>query len=70
MDKTSTWKYVPYNTTVDLLPCPFCGKNPDLINKENSGWKVVCKGFDCVEHRYGHETIESAVADWNRRKPQ
>lgn len=51
----------------EALPCPFCGNQPEF-REEYRGWIIWCADFLCVEHRYGHETIESAVADWNSRK--
>ena len=67
MAKTSTWKFTPYEETVELLECPFCGKNPKLSFLENIGWKVVCPTLGCVEHKYGHPSKQDAVEDWNRR---
>ena len=58
---------------VDLKPCPFCGGEAEVTDKDNYGfsngdWMVFCNechtylGFDSQ-----YETPEQAIEAWNRR---
>ena len=50
-----------------LLPCPFCGADPDEIgmHEKEEGWNMVC--YVChVETAYC-ETDTEALAVWNKR---
>jgi hypothetical protein len=67
MAKTSTWKFTPYEETVELLSCPFCGELPFVSLQDNIGWKVTCPTLGCVGQKYGHPSKEDAIEDWNRR---
>jgi hypothetical protein len=52
-----------------LLPCPFCGAaaRTDLLpHSGRPGW-VQCSECECDQ--YMCDTIEEAVAKWNRRAP-
>jgi hypothetical protein len=52
-----------------LLPCPFCGAaaRTDLLpHSGGPGW-VQCSECECDQ--YMCDTIEEAVAKWNRRAP-
>lgn len=55
----------------NLLPCPFCGReatverlpgiNMFCVSCENEGCLVSCETYD--------ETLDEAIAAWNRRAP-
>jgi Lar family restriction alleviation protein len=54
----------------DLLPCPFCGSpaRDDLLpHSSGPGW-VQCSSCEVDQHM--SDTLEEAVARWNRRAPQ
>lgn len=46
--------------TTDLKPCPFCGGEPLLMQKENIGWYVTCNS--CSASTKMH--IPKAVYPW------
>ena len=54
-----------------LLPCPFCGGEAELIEK-NGLYTVVCKDGSCIssdiQPEYGKAMV--ALADWNNRQAQ
>lgn len=53
----------------ELLPCPFCGApaRDDLLpHAGGPGW-VQCSECECDQHM--SDTLEEAVARWNRRAP-
>lgn len=53
----------------ELLPCPFCGApaRDDLLpHAGGPGW-VQCSECECDQHI--SDTLEEAVARWNRRAP-
>lgn len=53
---------------IELLPCPFCGKNADMISEIFLGklwYKVRCPG--CFAMTYTEENPENAAHEWNRR---
>jgi len=57
----------------NLLPCPFCGGEPN--QREESGfsttglWCIVfCNNLKCnVDLEVGMPTLKEAVAEWNKR---
>jgi hypothetical protein len=57
-------------TLNELLPCPFCGLQPDLIQAHNDAawWIVSCPHQDCeVGPTIEREGKGVAVAAWNKR---
>lgn len=60
-----------------LLPCPFCGGKPTLINaapKQSPPFYVLCKGrisgTPCNAQVWPSDTAEKAIANWNTRAHQ
>lgn len=61
----------------DLKPCPFCGKNAELITSQN-GFAVVCADKNCLglmQIHYGscdYEEVfkQKLIANWNKREPE
>lgn len=52
--------------TDKLLPCPFCGSEPEIVRRAGAaGIKCTCAGKRFL-HTYG-KTVESAAASWNER---
>lgn len=53
--------------TVDLKSCPFCGSNDIFLSREleNVGVVVFCK--TCFADVGCYDTVDEAVAAWNRR---
>ena len=56
----------------ELLPCPWCGKKPELAHYEtfdNDEWAVACVG-ECCEIQpatNSYFTREQAIEAWNTR---
>lgn len=57
----------------DLLPCPFCGLDVTddegcfPLNRERTRWEVRCGNPSCFAHDPCDESMQAAVARWNRR---
>lgn len=55
---------------IHLLPCPFCGAEPEMNPQANAGFYVDCINLECpvygVETR-SYNTPEDAAAKWNTR---
>ena len=45
-----------------LLPCPFCGKEPELFDTLDSGFMVYCSNPEC---RIQYKRL--FISQWNRR---
>ena len=56
---------------IDLAPCPFCGRAPVLIFRDQ-GWELACKTFDCYLEGGAdwHHHKEQIVLMWNTRVKQ
>jgi len=57
------------NRTTELLPCPFCGKQPEIGHYEtfdNDEWYIGCD-CECGPCTKIHLTYEQAIAAWNAR---
>ena len=54
----------------ELKPCPFCGKEAELIDCEvRPRWFVKCSNKYCgAEQGYTYVDKKSAIKAWNRRK--
>ena len=51
------------------LPCPFCGKEPEIVKIENYGrddWYITCKPL-CIEQKHLYSSKAAAIKAWNRR---
>jgi Lar family restriction alleviation protein len=60
------------NETIKLLPCPFCGKQPEFDNYKIHGvinWNISCVNDDCSVHveTDDFELKEEAINAWNKR---
>lgn len=49
----------------DLKPCPMCRGRSDVFHTDFHGYKVVC--LTCGMQTRGYDSIELAIARWNRR---
>jgi hypothetical protein len=60
-------------TETDLLPCPFCGLDVTddegcfPLNREGTRWEVRCGNPSCFAYDPCDESMQAAVARWNRR---
>ena len=67
-------------TTPDLKPCPFCGGEPLLMQKENNSWYVTCNSCSASSKEHApravipweayhalQDAVSKAVDAWNRR---
>lgn len=56
---------------VDLLPCPFCGSDPDIYGyrRHGSWYRIHCAGDGCPMRpvTYSYRALEQAAAAWNHR---
>ena len=55
-----------------LLPCPFCGKEPEIDQYKIQGvmlWNVACMNDDCLVEveTEDFESEEDAIKAWNKR---
>ena len=55
-----------------LLPCPFCGKEPEIDRYKIKGimhWNVSCMNDHCLVHveTDDFESEEEAIGAWNKR---
>lgn len=51
-----------------LKPCPFCGKEAQLIQCDVCEWFVKCKYAYCgVEQGFLYKSKQAAIKSWNRR---
>ena len=55
-----------------LLPCPFCGKEPEIDKYKIKGlmhWDVSCMNDYCLVHVETDyfESEEEAIGAWNKR---
>jgi hypothetical protein len=59
-------------TTPKLLPCPWCGYEPEVLKtpNESSGppWIVVCPQVDCGIIEFNGASKADAIRRWNTRK--
>ena len=57
--------------TEELKPCPFCGRQPALLqNFKKTGYFVVCNNHGlCVirPETYDYPTADEAIDAWNTR---
>lgn len=52
----------------DLLPCPFCGGNPEYVdNTYGSHWVTCMKCFCSTSDIHNSGSMESAIKTWNTR---
>lgn len=61
--------------TAKLLPCPACGKVPELLEFDSfafgTQWQIDCENVDCcitISSMCRH-SAEDAIAAWNTRTP-
>jgi hypothetical protein len=57
----------------ELLPCPFCGGEPKLVEVEPSGYVVECKNGACnastnIRFSCGEDARPLVREQWNRRR--
>jgi Lar family restriction alleviation protein len=55
-----------------LLPCPFCGKEPEIDKYKIKGimhWNVGCMNDHCLVHveTDDFESKDEAIGAWNKR---
>lgn len=54
------------NTGQELLPCPFCGSAPEVLENAAAGISAYVR-CGCQSHIF--ETRDLAIKNWNRRAP-
>ena len=59
----------------ELLPCPFCGKKPNIIenklNLKSILYGVICVGDEHHSASVGYfESEDQAIECWNTRTPK
>lgn len=64
--KTHNYAYFKGDTMKDLLPCPFCGGEGDIVQSVPGYWVAYCTNPKCVVRGY-YATEEIAIAAWNTR---
>lgn len=53
---------------VELLPCPFCGGTPKILNDPGLAMYIRCMSCG-IDNNRQLQTEAQAVAAWNRRSP-
>lgn len=57
----------PQQTASDLLPCPFCGMEPQIKSDGTySQWLISCRG--CESETRFFPSSQAAADAWNRRR--
>ena len=53
----------------NILTCPFCGKNPNVIHNDTSGYAVVCANKECdfMPSTLWYGSKSDAINKWNTR---
>ena len=56
----------------ELLPCPFCGGDAEIVSFQTFSWcdvyhRVRCKNEKCEEQTSRCESVYDAVNEWNTR---
>lgn len=57
-------------TKTELLPCPFCGDQPELspaLLRMKPAWMVECHNESCFASTLARITDRDAIKAWNRR---
>ena len=59
----------------ELLPCPFCGEMPILIEEEcvgGIGYQIKCNNVDCWIGAYTsfYSDKSTTITAWNTRTPK
>jgi hypothetical protein len=52
----------------DLLPCPFCGGESEILHYQIDGYLPKCKLCDGMIEKW-FLIKEEAIAEWNHRTP-
>jgi len=54
-----------------VLPCPFCGKQPECQDYDYLGFFVSCENPDCGVNPSSNggedDSLEAAIKNWNNR---
>jgi Lar family restriction alleviation protein len=53
-------------TSLDPLPCPFCGDVARVVFNAEGMWMVTC---NCGATPFARESEAEAIAAWNKRMP-
>jgi Lar family restriction alleviation protein len=60
--------------TEALLPCPFCGSTPELMEGHRNHWRVECHRCGVRRAQFANGGVDEdkarAIRSWNTREPE
>ncbi|NCC65544.1 MAG: hypothetical protein EOM15_12895 [Spirochaetia bacterium] len=52
---------------MEIKPCPFCGRQPEITQDKWGGWIAVCDGESHNVTCGSFMAKEQAIEEWNKR---
>jgi Lar family restriction alleviation protein len=60
--------------TEAMLPCPFCGSTPELMEGHRNHWRVECHRCGVRRAQFANGGVDEdkarAIRSWNAREPE